>query len=394
MVRRVLDSFQPRHVGPAVVYGLLLSSTLSGTPTAGQAAWSVSVRLTIGRLGAGEGHDLFDVRDAAVLPDGRIAVVSAKTHDLRIFDAEGRFLMALGREGQGPGEFWGSVRCIDVDDDGLLAFDPALRRLTYFDSRNEFDHAATLDYPATMPGSVIQCPFRDGSHLVVRSATFFDRAWANRGRSTDGLRTEKHQFLRYFDGTLDTLLVRDLRTISVTYEEGGQRATLGAPPPFSPPLLWTLDSVSLAVGYGDTRGIELYDPRGSLMGVIHPSGSQRPVSRADRDAYRRWYLAEGGSTGMRPLRELVLDRAPWGEMVPLLDRLQLDELGYVWLGEYTLEGATRTWQVKSRSGHDIARVDLPRQLEVFEIGFDYVLGKLLGDFDEEQVLLLDLRRTN
>ena len=45
---------------------------------------------------------LFSTRSLA---DGRIVVSNAGSHELRVFDAQGRHLHSFGRQGEGPGEF-------------------------------------------------------------------------------------------------------------------------------------------------------------------------------------------------------------------------------------------------------------------------------------------------
>lgn len=62
------------------------------------------------------------------------------------------------------------------------------------------------------------------------------------------------------------------------------------------------------------------------------------------------------------------------------------------MGAYTLQGETRVWRVHARDGVEVARVALPRKLDVFEIGADYVFGRMTGDFDEHLVVRFDLEQ--
>lgn len=41
----------------------------------------------------------------ARVPDGRLFVVDYNAHHIKTFDASGKFLGVIGRQGQGPGEF-------------------------------------------------------------------------------------------------------------------------------------------------------------------------------------------------------------------------------------------------------------------------------------------------
>ena len=43
--------------------------------------------------------------DGTTLSDGRIAIVNQGSDEIRIYDANGRFVNTFGRKGGGPGEF-------------------------------------------------------------------------------------------------------------------------------------------------------------------------------------------------------------------------------------------------------------------------------------------------
>src|SRR5690606_16795253 len=61
----------------------------------------------IGVLDGAPEDQLFRVVGARRLGDGRIVVANSGTHELRFYDAQGRHLRSVGREGEGPGEFRG-----------------------------------------------------------------------------------------------------------------------------------------------------------------------------------------------------------------------------------------------------------------------------------------------
>ena len=61
--------------------------------------------LSIGALEGNPAYELYQVRDAARLPDGRIVVANAGSGELRVFDPSGTHLASWGGRGEGPGEF-------------------------------------------------------------------------------------------------------------------------------------------------------------------------------------------------------------------------------------------------------------------------------------------------
>jgi hypothetical protein len=68
-----------------------------------QARWSLREDLRIGS--SDEGPTLFtDIRGIAVGEHGAILVLDFKTQEIRMFDARGKFLKRVARQGSGPGE--------------------------------------------------------------------------------------------------------------------------------------------------------------------------------------------------------------------------------------------------------------------------------------------------
>lgn len=89
--------------------------------------------LTIGALEEGPDEYLFVyITDVAVNSKGEVYVADRQLNEVRKFDKKGNYLMTLGRQGKGPGEFQ-SVSRISVNErDELLAFDRMMGRLSVF----------------------------------------------------------------------------------------------------------------------------------------------------------------------------------------------------------------------------------------------------------------------
>lgn len=77
--------------------------------------------------------ELFDPGDIAIADDGSILVADQKPTVIKVFDAQGRFLRAMGREGEGPGEFRSAY--IAVRGDTLVVQDARNARATTFNWR-------------------------------------------------------------------------------------------------------------------------------------------------------------------------------------------------------------------------------------------------------------------
>jgi hypothetical protein len=81
---------------------------------------------------------LDDVVDAALLPDGRIAVLNGGTSELLLYTSNGEFLEAAGGRGEGGGRFRRPVRLDLTHPDSLLVFDASLNRESRFDTALRF----------------------------------------------------------------------------------------------------------------------------------------------------------------------------------------------------------------------------------------------------------------
>ena len=88
--------------------------------------------------------ELYRVRTALFLSDGRIIVANGGSHELLLFDHVGQLLARTGGEGGGPGEFWHLTFLSAGPADSLFAYDRRERRVSVFDRNGVFARAVTL----------------------------------------------------------------------------------------------------------------------------------------------------------------------------------------------------------------------------------------------------------
>ena len=130
------------HAARAAVTGLTIAIplTLAGCadePPAAASPWSLGTsglpRATLVeelRLDA-QAEDFSAVSFIYVGPDGRMAIPLRQDRQIRIYDAAGERIGAVGREGEGPGEF-SFVGRVGFIGDTLWANDRQLGRVTFF----------------------------------------------------------------------------------------------------------------------------------------------------------------------------------------------------------------------------------------------------------------------
>ena len=101
-------------------------------------ALSESPLVEIGVLEGEQPYQLHRVRGSVRLEDGRIVVLNAGSQELRYYNAAGRFLGAVGRQGEGPGEFQSPAGLRRSDAGGLQVWGGSSMRVSYFDREGTF----------------------------------------------------------------------------------------------------------------------------------------------------------------------------------------------------------------------------------------------------------------
>ena len=311
------------------------------------------------------------------LPDGGLVVLDAGSRELRWFDASGDHVGIAGGRGQGPGEFLNPVVLPQFQSDSLLIFDRARRAFTW----------------VALDGSGERTARPDGRLFVGTPQTATDSRAAFRSARPSGSCPENEpcetsRVLRWvtLTGTLaDTLAVYPRRMLSFR-ESGLPAVLLGSP----------FDQQGLAAMGPDGPVIEgdphfelrQFDREGGLIAIFRVDG---PVRDQTEDALDRYLQASPDSDRMRRVYNLM----GLPDVLPAFQALHVDPLGWYWAELFRPgEAEPSQWLVFDREGRARGIVELPRELEVHDIGEDYILGRWTDELDVEYVRrhVLDRRR--
>jgi hypothetical protein len=139
--------------------------------------------------------------------------------------------------------------------------------------------------------------------------------------------------------------------------------------------------------------IAVFSPSGRLLQVVRSPYARHELTRDDVSQLKRERLARSTDLRRRQEAERILQEAPYPEKTPAFGSILLDEEGSLWVQEYPMPGTAQTaWSVLDAGGAVLARVEIPRTLEIYQIGPDFVLGRARDELDVEQVQLFSLRR--
>lgn len=298
---------------------------------------------------------------AVRLTDGRIAIYSPGTKQIRYFTAMGEYIRSVTSMASGLGEL------LPLRGDSLAIFNYHLHTVTVFDGEGAF--ASTTPLQATAEGLSIHMLARldDGSFLALMGRS--DRETGREGGWVWRLNSQGVPLARISEWQGYPLAAAWMPFV------------VGAPYP-----VWNGSTV--VHGAPESYLFQTYQLDGSPQRTFARQVSLEPVTESDLSEYRAWVSEK---VGPGPTREELL-RASEGPHVPethaTFGRVIADRDGNLWVADHDVRpngqlklpsrplpgDAYKTWSVFSRDGEWITDVDMPDGLVVQEIGEDYILG--------------------
>ena len=356
-------------------------------PDGSRLRWRVGPEPAV-TIGAAEGEEpyLFQHAIGATrLSDGRIVVADYGSMELRVFDgASGTHLATLGGVGEGPGEFRDLMDVERLPDDSIMAWGFPLS-MTVYDpdgrlvrtSRLERQAETTVGLRPIMPVAAMG----DGSILASVSPAHIDtlvvELW-------DG------------EGNLRTPLGSHLSHEPRTWVGGINRTQIFG---------WDLK----VAPWGDlvivtpSRRYEIraFATDGTLARIVRVEHVPRAPTEADIEAYAEVELpsavpdfGEDVAERRAQVRRDIM-ATPVAEYLPAFVSVMSDRTGHLWVEEYEAIGEELDgvrWTVFDLEGHVLGFVETPEELEIFEIGEDYILARIVDEMGVESVQVWALER--
>lgn len=300
------------------------------------------------------------IADATRMRDGRIVVADDLGGHLVVVDSLGQELGTVGRVGAGPGEFrhpnW-VERCAG---DSLFVNDPMQGRVSVFDARGRFARQFT---PSSGLPARMACDGRGVFAVLIPTA-----AWSP--ASIGDLKEVKGRGL-----LLDTNGGEVGSFGSVVL---GENRTLGRVT-----VLSETDS-GFAFGVADTSRFVFVSRTGGRSGSVDLGLPRRPATDSSfTAAVEEAVRSVPGSPEAEAQVRGILRRDPPPEHLPAYRGLHSDRAGHLW-AVLSAWGAGKTdlvrfpATVEGRATYE--RAVVPVELDLFEAGPDYLLGKY---FDAE-----------
>ena len=355
--------------------GVLVKNPEQGVWEEGQ-AWTLAEDLRIGSMDE-EGPALFG-QVAAVEADslGRVWVLERNAKELRVFDAEGRHVRTLGREGAGPGEFGDPIGLAWAPDGHLWVADPGNARFTVFDTAGRY----VTSHPRRVAG--YSMPWSGG----------FDREGRLYEVSPVGGGGDFRSAVLRFDAAMqpaDTLLLP--RVESQQFElrsPGGGMMVVGVP--FTPGVAVAVDPRGFVwTGVTDRWRLHQQTLRGDSVRIVEREAAPVPVTAGDREAALqelKWFTDQGGRVD---LGRIPAHKPAFSDLVAAPD-------GHLWVRPSVPEGYEgAAFDLFDPEGRYLGRVPFPAGLNRFPppvVRGDALYGVRRDSLDVPYVVRVRIRR--
>ena len=342
------------------------------------------VSLEIGAESSGGPDEFGRIAGVVRLPDGSIVVADQLNDEVRAFDSSGRTRWVRGRSGGGPGEFqlikwlgWCAGSIMVVDGGGnrrVTRYAPSGTLLgtqpTYtlrvgqnpWAVRCDDQQVLVVGWPE-FPTPVVPGPIQPQVAVGVLSI------------AGDSLRA-----LGRFPGP-ENYVLPSLR--------GAMPRPLGAS------MFIAILHSRAFVAVSNRDSIHGYDLRGrGPSTAFRVPLAHRRTREADIKAWIHTEVSAISDRARAARYEADLKSYQWPDELPRFLALVPDPLGKLWLRPYTAPGSIGSveWSVVDVEGKSVARISVPADLEVHQVGSDWVLGVRRTPLGVERVVLYQLHR--
>ena len=381
---RVLMQIPPMPPRRAFVLTLVLMSVATAAP-AQPARWVVAPTPSI-RLGGDETDTIATfavVEGATRLPDGSILVGDrAADFALKRFSAQGALLQRFARKGTGPGEI-----------DYLARFSRCGDSIYTYDVESYRQQVFTLDgryvrlFRFGGPGNT---PYRTACNADVRFVHF---GWETRGQMKGGI----------YRGPVPVWMSRADSAVGAVFDPipgserwghvADQQLRGSRPLPLGKEPVIGIGLTRVYLGTADRFELGVFDFTGRRVATLRRDEPPQAVTSDDIRDYVELQIAERGDHRRASVeREFAAIEFP--KTLPAYTALVVDSEDLAWVRHFPRgAGASVKWTVFSSTGAIVAEVEVPRHLEVNEIGREYLLGRWFDPDDAiPEVRLYALRR--
>jgi hypothetical protein len=326
------------------------------------------------------------IADVDLIGDSLLAVASAGTLDVRLFDLRGRYIRSWGRAGEGPGEFrWiFTPGGLHVARDSVWVFDVRLQRVNVYSIRGEFGR--TIPLVSFQAGRVIVVGvFPDGSLLLHGDQTLFKRIRGWQDAQVEVFKTQGSSAVSLGMSYWLTQYMAQQPAVNV-------QAWGALDPPGSIQAAFAVAEDGFWYTDGRQSRIEKRGVDGRLLRTVPVALPEWSFTPAALHAAQRHWLAKQ-DPGWQPRIKDVIENGLEPPPMPPRGAFQLivDDEGAVWYTGHDIGiSATRVWYRSTADGRTRS-VRLPANFVLRSVRRGIAAGMEKDELDVEYVTLYDVR---
>ena len=337
------------------------------------------VAFSTSRIAGGE-LDLYRVTDALFLRDSSLVIANSGYSELIIIDKKGEEYRRSGGQGDGPGEFRGSLRLLPAAPEGFLAFD---WRLSLFDEAGQFVETRALASSSAVVSVLPLAVFEDQRAVAV--------AGVQRIFRRDGVRRDTVPLLVFAPGGSDPDTLGVWMGLERSFS-GVANSRLRVPIGFARTASYASNGTQIVIGSTDSLDLRVYSE--ALVPILRVVASMESRIPTEEDVAHWLVLLSENLPRDDPTVRRAYAAAPVRNRFPGFDGLKLDSKGRIWVGEYLRPSETeRRWVIFAPSGEPVGQVrfpasgfaSLPGRTELLAVGEDRVALLRRNRFDGEYV---------
>jgi hypothetical protein len=290
--------------------------------------------------------------------DGRFYVEDVGNSRIAVFDSDGQFSHAIGREGEGPGEFR-RLELLSVSGGHVLVYDGSLRRASSF--RTDGTLLQTHASPVSDYSVRGLYPLSEGRYLVITSRR-------QGGINRDTVTTPVAMVVTASGDTLASLTTKSFTMVKMVFlQDLNMGLQIQYPLAARGGFAYKADQGLLAFHTGQPE-IVWYGLDGSVARKVRMDIQPEPVTEAERTAIlersdKRIEAAE--SDRMRAMAKATRENVVIPQFKPYWSDVVLDDSAFLWLEEVydaSLPPAERdptAHMILSPEGEFLGRTTLP-----------------------------------
>jgi hypothetical protein len=269
---------------------------------------------------------LFKPGRFAVDAQGQIYIGDNSDMAIKVFDPQGKYLRAIGRKGEGPGEFTFIGDMVPLPDGRLLVTDFQARRTSFFDYEGQF----LVSYP--WKKNFLKVQLATESSCTLEEGVYTEEVRERWIKKIDFAGEELMSFGKFSFPEIKMVQVGE--------------GMISTSVPWTPASVFAGDNSRQWLYHcpGDQYLIEVYDHEGKLFRKIDRPYEAVPVTDDDINEIKSDFTKRPDSPAAKLYAQMEFPRVK-----PVSDRLIVDSDGNLWL---------RTSEVKKDQGKEITAYDI------------------------------------